>query len=222
MPTLVKRLLRVMFCTMFAAAGGCQAVAAVLDKSGDPVETAAYVPEKDNMLILVEDYQNPALVEVTADHMTRLIAEDLIAYKVAPIINPDRLNTYRSDLAPEFRKMQIYAIGAELGAMQVLYANITDFTVEAVPGAEIHKGHAEVRVKIVDTRTKLPRWPRDATGLGHQIIVDVPFLGDSSTNTESAVRRALSRELSARISRLFHDFTRDQEPPPSYPESDLR
>src|SRR5580704_982568 len=106
MPTLIKSLLRVTFLAICVggcvAAGGCQALAAALDKTGDPTEPAKYSPNKDNMLVL---------------------AEDLIAHKVAPIINPDRLTALRDEHREAYRKMQIAEVGKSLGAAQVLYVN---------------------------------------------------------------------------------------------------
>lgn len=223
MAAIIKPLLRMMFSTIFLATGGCQAVAAILDKTGDPTEPAKYVPDHDNMLVLVEDFQNPGLIEIEAEHMNRLIAEELVAHKVAPVVNPDRLSVYHSEHQDEYRKMQIPTIGSVVGARQVLYADITEFRVDSMAGSDARKGHAEARVKVVDAITSQTRWPRDATAAGYQVVVDIPFADDSKNVSEIVVRNALSKELASRIAKLFYNAeAKEQEPTPSYPESDLQ
>jgi len=204
------------------ASSGCIPLGILMDKV-DPTEPAKYVPARENMVVLVEDYQNPALVEVIAEHMTREIGEELIAHNVAPVINPDKLSVLRSDRNDEYKKMKIPAIGAELGARQILYVDITEFSTEFAPGSEAVKAHAEARVKIVDCITGQTRWPRDAVSTGYLVIVDLPFGEDLHTVNASTVRNALGAQLAAHISRLFHEAPlKNSQDVPSYPESDLR
>jgi hypothetical protein len=175
------------------------------------------------MLILVEDYQNPGLVEMVAEHIDRLIAEELIVHKAVPIINPDRLTALQSDSRAAYRKMKTYEVGAALGAKQVLYANITEFNIESIPGTDARRGHAEARVQIFDTVTQAVRWPEDAPNTGYQVIVEIPLATDDANNNDATVRNALSRELASQIARLFYAATTNQpDPTPKYPESELR
>ena len=143
----------------------------------------------------------------------------MIAHKVAPIINPNRLTSFRMAHWADYRKMKVEAIGTELKAWQILYVDVTEFNVESVPGAELRKGHAEARVKVIDARTGEKRWPDDG---GYQVTVDIPFADDGHFVREQEVRNALTRELSSRIAKLFYGATtKEQEPVPNYPESDL-
>ena len=157
----------VTLCAVLGAAAGCQPIAAILDKvPGDPVISALYVPTHDNLLVIVEDYQNPALIEETAEHIDWLVANEFIEHKVAPVINPSRLTALRTSDPQAYRKLKIPQIGTELGARQVLYANVTDFVVQAAVGTDALKAHAEARVKIVDcasgqTRGRKTRLRRD-------------------------------------------------------------
>jgi hypothetical protein len=175
------------------------------------------------MVVVVEDYQNPALVEIVADHMDHLIAEELIANKVAPIVNPGKVTILRLDDPDKYRKMKIPAIGYQLGGRQVLYVNITDFSVGSAGGTELMNGHAEARVRIVDTVTGLTRWPSDASSAGYEVIVDVPMGMGSDNITSPMVRQGLARALSSKIAKLFYSATIDQpDPTPKYPETDLQ
>jgi hypothetical protein len=221
---LTKIVLCLSLCLALATAGGCQALAAVLDKtSGDPKDPAKYVPEHDNMLIVVEDYQNPALVEIIADHMNHLIAAELIANKVAPIVNPQRLTLLKLDHPDEYSKMKLPAIGARLGARQLLYVNVTEFSTGAAEATNVMRGHAQARVRIVDCEKGDTRWPRDMASSGFPVDVDVPFAADSENTNSTAVREALGKALAEKVARLFYSATIDQpDLAPKYPESDLQ
>jgi hypothetical protein len=216
--------LRVTFVTLLACAGGCVAVAAALDKAGgDPKEPAKYKPEQQNLAVLVEDYANPAVVELLADHMDQLIGEELIANKVAPVVNPEKLTVFRLDHPDTYKKLKIPAIGEKLGARQVLYVNVTDFTVTSAGGTELLNGHAEARVKLVDCITGSTLWPRDATSAGYPIVVELPFDANGQDVSAPTVREAVAKVLSSKVARLFYDATIDQpDPAPKYPESDLK
>jgi hypothetical protein len=208
--------------TLLAVTGGCIPLGVLMDKA-DPTTPAMYVPVKENLVVLVEDYQNPALVEIIAEHMNRQIGEELIAHTVAPVVNPDKLSVLRSERAEEYKKMKITVIGSEVGARQILYVDITQFSMEGASGSEAVKAHAEARVKIVDCITGQTRWPRDGTSAGYLVIVDLPFGADLHNVNTSSVRNALGAELSTRIAKLFYEAPlMKSENVPSYPESDMR
>src|SRR5579862_2140809 len=172
--------------SLMLAVGGCQ-VAALVDKLLEPREPAKYVPPQQTMLIVVEDYQNPAMLEVVGDHMERIIAEELIVNKVAPIVNPDHLTTLRSDHPRQYKQMKIANIGAKLDAKQILYVNVTDMRSESVGGTLAMKGHAEAQVRVVDSRTGQTLWPADATSDGYIVTVDLPFGQESDKDNDSTI-----------------------------------
>lgn len=209
-------------CSGVFALAGCQPIAAVLDKMpGDPTIAAVYVPAHDNMAVIVEDFQNPALIEEAAEHIDWLIANELIEHKVAPVINPSRLTVLRTSDPAGYRKMKIPQIGQEIGARQVLYVNVNSYAIESAVGTEALKAHAEARVKVVDCVTGQTRWPRDATSAGYPIMVDIPFLADNQNVNETKVRGALAQAVAMRVATLFYDATSDEPTPaPKYPESD--
>src|SRR5437588_4399468 len=110
---------------------GCALVGAVGDKSmPDPVTPAAFVPPKDNMLVLVENFDNPAAVAQVAEQVDRQLTYELVQHRVAPVVNPDRLVELRLGKSRVYDKMKIADIGRAVGAKQILYADQVDFTVE--------------------------------------------------------------------------------------------
>jgi hypothetical protein len=216
---------RLVLCGTFAGIGGCGAGGALLSKvMPDPVVPAKYVPQHDNMLVLVENYQNPATITEAAEQMDRQIAETLVAHKVAPLVNPDLLTQLRTDHPDKYRKLEIPALGRALGARQVLYANVIQFATEPAVGSQMLKAHAEARVRIVDSKSGETRWPQDTAG-GYPVSVDLPFRPTGDGVDEGYIREALARELSSRISKLFYDVSVDQvdgtEPPMDLPQEGI-
>ncbi|HZL35566.1 MAG TPA: hypothetical protein VFC78_09675 [Tepidisphaeraceae bacterium] len=210
-PSAMKpRLLRLPLYVCLAAISGCMPLAALMSKvTPEPVKPAQYAPKTDNMLVLVEDFQNPASIMESAEEMDRQIAEALIANKAAPIVNPDLLTELRTAKAEEYRKMPLPAIGRAVGAKQILYANVVQFATDSGVGNQMLKAHAEARVRIVDTATGQTRWPLDAAG-GYPVTVDIPFAPTGADLNETTIREKLSRQLSDKIARLFYGASVDQ------------
>lgn len=209
----------------FLLVGGCAPAGALLSKvMPDPTVAAKYVPQRDNMLVVVENYQNPATVMEAAEQMDRQIAENLIAHKVAPLVNPDRLTELRTDHPDKYRKLDIPSLGKTMGAGQVLYADVIHFDTESAVGSQMVKAHAEARVRIVDCKTGQTRWPQDTSG-GYPVTVDLPFRPTGNGVNEGYIREALARELSDRVSKLFYDTSVDQvdgtEPPLDLPNTGI-
>ena len=211
-----------MLLTSLGAVAGCQVLAAGLDKLGpDPVQPALYIPQKDEMAIIVEDYRNPAALAQIGEHMDWVIADELIAFKVAPIINPSRLTTLRAADVDAYRKLKIPEIGRKLKARQVLYVDVSEFSTESATGGAAAQGRAHARVKIVDVQTGQTRWPRDATYAGAPIEVNVPFNVSDVEANDAKVRQALAEALAQRVAHLFHNVTvNDATDVPRYPETD--
>jgi len=224
MKNLSRFLAAILLGLMLTGVGGCELLANAADKFGpEQTDPAAYVPEKDNLLILVESYHNPSSVEIVSEHINRLIAAELIYYKVVPIINPDRLTVLRHANEATYRQMKTYDIGRRVSARQALYVDITAFNIESAVGTDALKGHAEAHVKIVDCVTGQTRWPRDGTQEGYPVVVEVPFAADAQNNSDTVVREALARELSGHVAKLFYAHASGQtSDAPSYPETDLQ
>ncbi len=219
-----RRLLTILMACVLPGFAGCQPIAAIMDKTGgDPTEPAHYVPAHDNLAIVVEDFQNPALIEEAAEHIDWLVAMELMEHKVAPIINPNKITVLRTSNPHAYRQMKIPAIGATVGAKQILYVDVTDFTIQSAVGTDALKAHAEARVKIVDCVTGRTRWPRDATTAGFPIAVGIPYAADDENVSDVKIRAALSQALASKVARLFYEATLDASgSAPRYPETDFQ
>lgn len=190
--------------------GGCMLAGLAMSRVGpDPTMPARYTPRQEELLVLVEDYRNAAALAVTAEQMDRSIAEDLIAHKAAPVVNPDRLTELRSAKGDAYRQMKIPEIGRSVGAKQVVYADVIGFSTEATVGSQIMRGHAEARVRVVDCTTGQTLWPTEA-GAGFPVAVDVPFTPTEDGGNDAAMRQTMARMLADKIGKLFHGYSVDQ------------
>ncbi|HEX4793475.1 MAG TPA: hypothetical protein VH370_06770 [Humisphaera sp.] len=171
---------------------------------------ATYTPVKDFMLVLVESYNNPAAVGLASDYIDRQIVADLVDHRAAPIVNPDILAEMRRREPAKFEKMEISAIGREVGAHQVLYVDVREITFEQALGTQMIKAHAEARVKVVDAATGHTLWPIETNG-GYPVTLDSPFANVAKGTTEMDIRNQVSRALANQIARLFYPVSGEEE-----------
>lgn len=188
---------------------GCQVIGAMASKfAPEPTAEAVYVPPKDNMLVLVENYRNPASMQLVSELLDRQVTYQLVQHRVAPIINPDRLVDFRQTNSKKFSSMEIAAIGKALGAKQVLYADLVDFKTEGAIGAGMAKGHGEARVKVIDVATGEVRWPQDIAD-GYPVTTETPYIPLHEGATEGTVQQQVAQQLADGLAKLFYGSETD-------------
>lgn len=192
---------------------GCSLLGAALYKVMPEEKAAAvYVPPKDNMLVLVENYRNPASMQIVSELLDRQVTYQLVQHHVAPIINPDRLIDYRQANSKKFSSMQIAAIGKALGAKQVLYADLIEFKTEGAIGAGMAKGQGEMHVKVIDVATGEVRWPQDIAD-GYPVTVETPYIPLREGASERTVQEQVAQKMSDGLARLFYGAESDRMEP---------
>ena len=185
---------------------GCQVGGALAYKlSPMPTVPAEYKLAKQNTLVFVENYQNPDLVQLQADRLEREITGELVDHKVVPVVAPEKLLDLRNGKGEAFHSMDIPAIARPLGARQVIYVDLVQFTVEPQPGSEMMKGKAEAMVKLIDVQTGHTLWPRE-TSVGRQVKVETPYLRPENGATPDAVQEEMFHTLADKIAKLFYDW----------------
>lgn len=194
-------------CAIYLA--GCNLLGAALYKvMPEEKANAQYVPPKDNMLVLVENYRNPGSMQIVSELLDRQVTYQLVQHHVAPIINPDRLIDFRQANSKKFSSMEIAAIGKALGAKQVLYADLIDFKTEGAIGAGMTKGQGEVRVKVIDVATGEVRWPQDIAD-GYPVTVETPYIPLREGASERTVQEQVAQKLSEGLAGLFYGADTD-------------
>ena len=205
--TLRAILYRLSSILVFSSLMGCVAASALHYKIvGPPAVPARYVPEKEPMLVLVENYRASGGGGISdAEMLARHLMAELKEHEVAPLIPLDTLYALRTDKADAYRKMSMAAVGRETGAKQVLYIDVQQSSIGAPPGSDLLKGRVAVQVRIVDVESGITRWPTEATE-GIPLAYETPLPRADVTTTEPMVRQHMHQEMAIRIARLFYKW----------------
>lgn len=193
---------------MFSLAGCGILGAAAYKMSGEPEVPARYTPQKAPTLVLIENYRNPDAVALAAEQLTRQITVELRKHDVAPMIDPDALYELRSGHQEQYAKMNISAVGKEFKAKQVIYGDLIAFTVEQTLASDMVKGHAQIRVRVVEVSSGNTLWPTDVSG-GESIALDTPYLHLTDGASEATVRGRLVTTLAEKVGQLFYKWNSD-------------
>jgi hypothetical protein len=179
---------------------------------GNPAVPAQYVPAKEPMLVLVENYSNPDAMRLDAQRLSLHVADELRKYRVAPLVDAEAAESLRA--RPDYAGMKVEEIGQAAGAAQVLYVNLKQFVVDDTVGGEMMKGRAEMRMRVVDVKTGRTRWPRDVPE-GRTITAETSWvrstIGSREGASEPAVRDQIARNAASQIVKLFRKWDPDDE-----------
>ena len=191
---------------VFASLAGCTAASAIQYKiAGPPAVPARYVPAKEPMLVLVENYRATGGGTSDAEMLARHLVAELKAHDVAPLVPLDTLYALRTNKADAYRKMSMVAVGRETGAKQVLYVDVQQSNIGAPPGSDLLKGRVAVQVRVVDVETGFTRWPTEDTE-GVPLAYETPLPRADVTTTEAMVRQHMHEQMAIRIARLFYKW----------------
>src|SRR5688500_2463269 len=194
---------------VLASLAGCTPMGVLTHKLvGPPPRPAQYVPAKEPMLVLVENYRNPSAAMLDAEQLARRLSDELAHHKIAPLVAPDRLEAVRGQ--PDYAKMTIPAVGRAAGAKQVLYVNVRQYTVEGTVAGEMTKGKADMTVRVVDAKTGANRWPTDSSA-GHAVTIQTPWLRREEGVNEATLRDRMSRQAATYIVKLFRKHSAEED-----------
>jgi hypothetical protein len=187
---------------------GCNIIGAIAGKVGpEPTIPARFMPAKEPTLVLVENYHNPASLRMESDAVARHVAEELAIHEVAPIVEPDVAESFRSSKGQAYRKMPLDEIARSLGATQVIYVDLERFDVQRAIASELLGGQAEARVRVVNDAGEL-LWPIDSAG-GYPVAVKVEPQRVAPGAGEHAVRQELHTALADKVAKLFYNWQGD-------------
>jgi hypothetical protein len=193
--------------------GGCQLMEALFHRGTAAADVPAqYVPPKEPMLVLVENYHTSGDVETDASHLSIALIQTLKAYKVAPIVDSLKLEQLRDKDQDAYDKMKVDAIGAALGAKQVLYVNVTRAQIESPTGSDSVRGTMAARVRVVDCATGETQWPADSK-VGELVAVQTTWEQNKTDKVRTAVRGEMADQMAEKIGGLFH-VSKDTETHP--------
>jgi len=131
---------------------GCAMIGAMAYKmSPDVTVPARYVPKKEPMVVIARTSQNAGGAALEAERLGRYVTEDLKDHKIGPMLDPSALTQFQSrraggsvwaaavTTAPAARPMTLAELGRAVGAKQILYVDLTAFSVESALGTDMVK-----------------------------------------------------------------------------------
>jgi hypothetical protein len=188
---------------------GCTPLGAIAGKvAGPPPVKAKYTPPKNQpLLVLVENYRNPAATAVDGQRLSLRIEEELRRHRVARLVAAGNLEAVRAD--PQYSKMTIPAVARAAGAGQVLYVNVATFSVESTVGGDMLRGRTEMTVRVVDAATGATRWPTD-NPTGQAVTAGTPWVRLGEGVSESAVRDQMCRSAATDIVKFFRKHSAEE------------
>lgn len=185
---------------------GCNVVGAVADKVAGPDEIKAkYVPPKEPMLVLAENFAHPSDTVIESEQLVEKVAQQLKDHNVAPVVDPAAPFNLKAAKPTEYQQMTIAQIGRTLGAKQVLYIDIAQSNVFVAEASEMLKGKAMVRVRVVDADSGKTRWPEEG-GDGYPLVVETPMLRQGQGVDEPSVRLQLQEAMGEKVAALFYTY----------------
>lgn len=200
---------------------GCSLIGAVAYKMSGPTDIpAAYVPAKRPTLVLVEKSDNPGEVPLESEQIAQHISAALRDHDVAPLVDGSPLASLRSRDPQRYRRLSTAEAGRLTGAAQVLYVDLTEFTINDAMATELVGGRVSARVRVIDAATGKTLWPLDTTQ-GVPISVDAPYGQSGANQTASPLREKMCQALADKIARLFYKYRSDQVDAGSPPPGDL-
>jgi hypothetical protein len=201
-------------------AGGCNLLgigSVMAYKMGAvPKNPAQYTPQRTPMLVLVQNDEHQSEAQVQADGLSRLLADQIQKHDVAPVINPDDLQTLKDQHPTDFSTMSARAIAQALNAQQVLLIELHTADVTSLTGGDGYVGSSSASVKLIDAATGNTLWPTDEGGYGlsSRTQIDSP----QGARDPQDVRRRLNADLADKIAKLFYAWAPDNMAPEGYVE----
>lgn len=190
---------------MAASAGGCAVVGVAAYKlMGPAVVPPRFTPALVPTVVLVEPTRESGGAMPEADELAVTIYSELQAMKVAPMIDPQRLNELRAANPVQFPRWSISEIGRKVGAQQVIYVELRVLTIEAPPGTEVVRLLFEARVKVVQPDTAMTLWPE--TEEGEPFEFKSPFTRMTAEMSAPLLRRQVLRQAGVEVARWFYPY----------------
>jgi hypothetical protein len=184
---------------------GCALSAIAYKVMGPPPIPPRYkVPPTDPLLVLVENAHSSSSAIPEAEELARVIHDDLAEHKVAPMIEPSKVNELRDANPQAFAKMTIAQMGRALGAKQVLYVHVDQLDINSTDASQVVRLKIALKLKMVNVATATTVWPK--SGDTEPYDFESPFQRVTPGTSQSGLNHQILRESGVEISRWFYAY----------------
>ncbi len=185
---------------------GCQQMAILgYHLTGGETIEARYKFVDKRVALLLDDPQGLVLIPAVFRAVHEGVEQEFTANGVkAQLIAFEQIEKLRRQ-DPDFDSLSVREIGEKVGADEVLYLKVTDFRLQAEPGAPLFQGRIAVRASVLTTerRRDVRLWPQQAGG--EEVVAETPPESSEGETSAGDVARALSARLAGKVARLFYD-----------------
>ena len=184
---------------------GCNVIGAVAYKAVGPHKVPAEhtLPTTRPVLLLVENYQRGTL-QSSSDELAHLVAAEVIGHKAGILVPQDELLKLRTDHADEFNHLKIQEIGQKLGAAEIIYVNLVELNVAALPASEMLQGRIAATVRVIDVESGKTLWP--SIGADREFKADTEFIRKANVDSVMAMQSQMLQDLAVPIGQLFYKY----------------
>jgi len=161
-------------------------------------------------LVLVDDYSDASSADVDVDRLARYIQSDLTEHKVTDLIDLQKVSALRDQDRDGYQKLTIAQIGQAVGARQVIYINLSDYSVQAPAASDRVRGSATMRVKVIDVATGANIWPTDAAD-GRPVNAATDYVELDPNGGDLSARMKLDEAITTKIGKLFYSWSPNYE-----------
>ncbi|MFQ5411775.1 MAG: hypothetical protein ACE5EC_05740 [Phycisphaerae bacterium] len=190
-----------------ASSSGCQQMAIVwANLTGGETIEAQYTLTKGPLFVFIDDrdglVDEPKAIREVHATISEIFRKENVNHRVIPFADWRHLQQSER----KYRGMTIQAVGEKLGADQVLYVRIDQFSLQSEAGAPLFKGEFIARVKVLSTEREVSvirLWPREERG--HRVAASTRPVSTDGDKTAADVADELGKRLGWEIAGLFYD-----------------
>jgi hypothetical protein len=195
---------------------GCAIVGVVAnDVGGNSMVPAQYIPPKEPTLVLVENFSVASGGDIDGDRLSHYVSDVLKQADIVPLVDYAGITRLREQDPMAYRHMSIAAIGQAVGAKQVIYVSVSEYSPTSSGGTDLVSWKGAVKVKVVDTQTGKSRWPEDLAD-GVPVSAETSFKETDPEKGDLLVRDELNQTLAKQIAKLFHEWEKDSDDAADY------
>jgi hypothetical protein len=192
---------------------GCSMLAAAVFAFTPPEKVPAqFTLSPGKVAIMLDDRFAPVPFPSAKEQLVNLIQQDLISHEAAGEVTDydDMLHARTSQQRTQqrmFERMTAKRMGELLEADQVLWLEVTDFSLKDRRGDSIYRPRMTIELRVVDTDSGSVLWPTTGRHTIKKKLGIVVAHDDYRRAPE--LTEQLGQEFAPEISKLFYKYTRE-------------
>lgn len=163
---------------------------------------AEYVLPAGRMAILIDSRSEVASLSGARPLLAMELAGEIRRYGMAPeIVGFEEVSNFETYTA-NFNQLSVAEVGKGVGAKQVLYVEVLDFSLGTLVDKPAGRGMIRVRAKIFDVEANRRVWPEQET-LGREVALETGFREPEGADYRHVFTEELCKKAAAETVKYF-------------------